>query len=125
VTTPSPQRAFKTAWFAKAAQKAQIADAHLCKALIQVMAGKADDLGGGVFKRRLAKNQYRSIILARGGQYWIYQYLFSKQDQANIADDELMAFKQLAKEYAAMSAQQADAQVLGGHWIEICERQLR
>jgi hypothetical protein len=41
-------RTFKTEWFAKAAKKAKIKDAELCKAIKQVMEGKCDDLGGGV-----------------------------------------------------------------------------
>jgi hypothetical protein len=46
-------RAFKSVWFAKAAKKARISDEMLCKAIAQVVAGQADDLGGGVFKKRL------------------------------------------------------------------------
>ena len=57
-------------------------------AVIQrVMLGQGDDLGGGVFKERLRKNQYRSIVLARTDHYWVYEYLFAKQNRANIADD--------------------------------------
>ena len=92
----------------------------MCAAIAQVMAGQADDLGGGVFKKRLLHNRYRSIALARGRAFWVYQYLFAKQDRANIEDDELEAFRLLAREYAAMTQQQADAQVVDGHWIEIC-----
>jgi hypothetical protein len=64
---------FKTAWFTKAARKAHIPDEELCSAIRQVMLGQADDLGGGVLKKRLGKNQYRCIILARSGHYWIYE----------------------------------------------------
>jgi hypothetical protein len=81
------ERVFKTAWFTKAARKARIPDEELCSAIGQVMLGPADDLGGGVFKKRLGKTQYRSIILARAGHYWVYEYLFAKQDRANIEDD--------------------------------------
>ena len=62
-------RTFKTAWFSKAAKKASIADTELCEAIRQVMQGQADDLGGGVFKKRLNNNLRRSIILAKGGRY--------------------------------------------------------
>lgn len=86
------------------------------------MAGQADDLGGGVFKKRIADNRLRSIILARGGAYWVYQYLFAKQDRANIDEEELTQFRKMAKLYAAMTPEQADAQVADGHWIEICVR---
>jgi hypothetical protein len=51
---PAP-RAFKTAWFEKAAHKAEITDTELCKAIKQVRLGQCDDLGGGVFKKRLNK----------------------------------------------------------------------
>ncbi len=72
-------RAFKTAWFTKAARKARIKDDELCDAIEEVRRGQADDLGGGVFKKRLNKNRHRSIILAKGGRYWIYQFLFAKK----------------------------------------------
>lgn len=112
-------RAFKTAWFARAAKKAKISDAKLCKAIAQVVAGQADDLGGGVFKKRLADNQYRSIILARGGAYWVYQYLYAKQDRANIDEDELKTLRAAAKQYAMLTEAQADREVAEGRWIEL------
>ena len=84
------------------------------------MAGQADDLGGGVYKKRLGNNQYRSVILARGGDYWVYQFLFAKQDRANIDEDDLQDLRQIAKSFANMSSDQAGAQVANGYWIEIC-----
>lgn len=50
-------RSFKTAWFAKAARKAHITDEELCSAISQIVRGQVDDLGGGVYKKRLGKNQ--------------------------------------------------------------------
>jgi hypothetical protein len=88
----------------KAARKARTSDAALCKAIAQVAQGQADDLGGGVFKKRLNDNRHRSIILARSGAFWVYEYLFAKQDRANIDDNELVAFRKLAKAYAGLTA---------------------
>ena len=100
----NPQsRVFKTARFSKDAKKARISDAELCAAIRQVMAGQGDDLGGGVFKKRLNDNMHRSIILAKGGRYWMYEYLFAKKDRDNIEDDELTAFRSLAKAYAGLT----------------------
>jgi len=48
-----PTRAFKSAWLSKAARKARIGDPALIAAIREVMQGQADDLGGGVFKKRL------------------------------------------------------------------------
>ncbi len=69
----------------------------------EVMQGQADDLGGGVFKKRLNDNQYRSIVLAKGGRFWVFAYLFAKKDRANIDPDELAAFKRLALAYGQMT----------------------
>lgn len=114
------ERVFKTEWFGKAARKARIADADLCRAIRQVEQGQADDLGGGVFKKRLNDNQHRSIILARSGQFWVYEYLFAKKDRDNIRNDELVAFRQLAKAYAALSDRQVEQLLRDGHFKEIC-----
>jgi hypothetical protein len=64
------------------------------------MLGQADDLGGGVFKKRLSKNLYRSIVVAKGGRHWVYAYLFAKKDRANIDEEELAGFRALAALYA-------------------------
>ena len=115
------RRTFKTAWFSKAARKARIKDEELCEAIQEVMKGQADDLGGGVFKKRLNNNMYRSIILAKGGRYWIYEYLFAKKNLENINQSELLAFRMLAKSYAKLTAQQVEQLLSGKDWIEICK----
>ncbi|MFK4872174.1 type II toxin-antitoxin system RelE/ParE family toxin [Novosphingobium sp. ZW T3_23] len=120
MTSIAPARAFKSAGFSKSARKAGITDKALCKAIAQVMAGQADDLGGGVFKKRLHDNDYRSIVLAKGRDYWVYEYLFAKKDRANIDEAELKGFRQLAKAYAGLTALQVEALLADKDWIEIC-----
>jgi hypothetical protein len=115
-----PQRVFKSAWFLKAAKKARIGDEELCSAVRQVMLGQADDLGGGVFKKRLSKNLYRSIILAKGGRFWVYEFLFAKKDRANIEEDELAGFRKLAKVYGTLTDQQVEKLIENHSWMEIC-----
>ena len=114
-------RVFKTAWFSRAARKAHIADDELCSAMRQVMLGQADDLGGGVYKKRLGKNLYRSIIVARGGRYWVFVYLFAKQDQANIDERDLRDFRELADLYARKSEADLQGEMLIGQLMEICD----
>jgi hypothetical protein len=113
-------RAFKTAWFAKAARKALINDEELCEAIAEVRKGQADDLGGGVFKKRLDKNRHRSIIVAKGRRYWVYAYLFAKKDRANIEDDELKAFRKLADLYAAKTDVEIEKELKAKELMEIC-----
>ena len=113
-------RAFKTARFSKDAKKAKIKDQALCDAVQQVMLGLADDLGGGFYKKRLNDNLHRSIILAKGGRYWIYEYLYAKKDRENIDDDELLACRLLAKSYAELTEHQVALLIVNKDFVEIC-----
>jgi hypothetical protein len=114
------ERVFKTAWFFRAARKARITDAELCVAIRQVMLGQVVDLGGGVFKKRLSKNLYRSIIVAKGDRYWVYAYLFAKQDRANIGDDELADFRAVAGLYARKTDADIAKELQIKEIVEIC-----
>ncbi len=113
-------RAFKTEWFAKAARKAEISDADLWKAFEQVRLGQCDDLGGGVFKKRLNKNMHRSIIVAKGGKYWVYAFLFAKKDRENIDRKELANFRDLASLYEHKSEADIEKELHGKKLEEIC-----
>ena len=114
------RHAFKTAWFAKKALKAEITDAELCAAIKEVMQGQCFDLGGGVLKKRLKKNEYRSILLMKGGNYWIYAYLFAKSDRDNISANDLDDFRRLAKVYAKASSKEIDKLIQTRELTEIC-----
>ena len=120
IQIPQANRVFKTAWFAKAARKMRIDDAHLCKAVHEVMQGQADDLGGGVFEKRLNNNQHRSIILAKTGNIWVFEYVFAKKGRANIDEDELTSFRKLAKSYANLTEQQIMQLIVEEFFMEIC-----
>jgi hypothetical protein len=63
---------------------------------------------------------HRSIVLAKGGRYWVYEYLFAKKDRDNIEDDELAAFRFLAKSYAGLTDLQIAQLVSDKHFVEIC-----
>ena len=114
-------RVFKTKIFAGAAKKAAITGADLCEAVQEVMKGQAVDLGGGVWKKRLNENRHRSIILAKGRGYWVYQFLFAKSDQDNISKKELSAFKDLAKAYEGLNHEQIQLLLKRKDFVEICD----
>lgn len=118
-TNPA-ERMFTTAWFARAAKKSRISESELCRAIRQVMLGQADNLGGGVWKKRLGNNLYRSILVAKGRRFWVYVYLFAKQDRANIDDDELAAFRDLADLYARKTDAEIAKELRAGALMEIC-----
>lgn len=112
-------RLFKTAWFTRAARKERISDKERCEALQEVMSGQAVTLGNGVYKKRLNKNMHRSIILAKGGKHWVYQYLFAKNDRENIDDNELEYFRELAKGYAGLTDEQVNKLVKDKEFTEV------
>ena len=114
-------RVFKTAWFSKASRKARIRDGALLQAAQEAMRGQADDLGGGVFKKRLNDNQHRSIVLAKGGRFWVFAFLYAKKDRANIDPDELTAFRRLAQGYANMSPSELARAVDAGDLLELSD----
>jgi hypothetical protein len=120
MSSKSKTRVFKTTWFSKAAKMARIREAMLCACIEQAMLGQADDLGGGVFKKRLNDNMHRAIILTKSGRVWVYEYLFAKKDRANIEDDELTQFRELAKAYAKLNDTQIDQLIDDNHFVEIC-----
>ncbi len=97
-----------------------MSDADLCEAIRQVAAGQADDLGGGVLKKRLNRNLHRGILVGVRGTHWVYEYLFAKKDRDNIADDELVAFRELATAYAGLTPAQWAQLVAGRSLLEIC-----
>ncbi len=113
-------RVFKTAWFAKAAKKANIGDSELCACIEEAALGQVDDLGGGVFKIRLNKNMHHAILLAKAGHWWVFEYLFAKNVRENIAKDELLQFQELVKAFAKLNDKQFQQLIDGNDFVEIC-----
>ena len=102
-------RVFKTKPFARFASKEGIADAALVEAVRRAQRGMFDaDLGGGVIKQRIARRGQgksgglRSIILFRAAHRAFFVYGFAKSARTNIRDDELAAFRRLARELLAL-----------------------
>lgn len=116
-------RLFKTRRFAAEASKAWIGDEALSEAFSHLLKGQADNLGGGVWKQRLKHNRHRSIVLAKGGRYWVYQFLFSKQNQSSLFPNELAAFRALAKVYEGLSEIQVQQLLDLKEFVEINHEQ--
>lgn len=86
-----------------------IADTDLCKAAADVMRGEFEaDLGGGVIKKRVARNQgksggARTIIFFKTDKNLFFYDGWAKdgtrKSAKEIEDDELLAYKKLAKGY--------------------------
>ncbi|MFG6203805.1 type II toxin-antitoxin system RelE/ParE family toxin [Pseudomonas retamae] len=112
-------RLFKTKGFASQASKAWITDEELQEAFCQMLAGQADNIGGGVWKKRLNAIRHRSIVLAKGGRCWVYQVLFAKKDRSNITPAELKDLRKLAKAYARLTEEQIRGLLAMQEFVEI------
>lgn len=119
-------RIFKTKPFARFADHEGIEDAALCDAVRRAEQGLVDaDLGGGVIKQRIARpgqgksGGFRSILLFRHGERAFFAYGFAKNDRANIARDELKAFRKLAGEMLGLEDEGLQAVMTNGTIMEV------
>lgn len=113
------QRVFKTKWFTKAAADAGVSDAELCQVARALIEGKGDNLGGNVWKKRLDRNSKRGIVINKVGRFWVFVFLFAKNDRDNISNAELAKFKNLAAGYVGMTSGEIDAALRAGEFVEI------
>lgn len=117
---------FKSKVFDRIARKHDLTDADICEAANDVMSGQADaDLGGGVFKQRIARDGggksggFRTVILYKHEGHAFFVYGFAKNEKANISSKELRAFKALATVYAELPAAKLKAAVAARELIEV------
>lgn len=118
-------RIFKIKWFSKFADKENISDVDLKDIARQVENGQAKNLGGDVFKIRLARpgkgksGGYRLILFFRQGDKTFFKYAYPKSSRDNIDDKELQQFKVNAKFYFSLSDNEIENQVSDGYFTEI------
>ena len=119
-------RIFKNTWFARFADKEGITDNELREMANQLEAGQADaDLGGGVYKMRVARASegksggYRVIVYFRSEERTFFVYGFAKSRRGNIDEKELRLFKHDAKDQLAMIDERLDAMLRKKDLIEI------
>jgi hypothetical protein len=117
---------YVTKEFARFARKVRLANAKLLQAAQDVAAGHYDaDLGGGVFKQRVAREGggksggFRTIILFRVGSHSFFAHGFAKSDKANVSAKELKALKRLADLLLGYSEEQLVVAQAGGELSEV------
>jgi hypothetical protein len=109
-------RIFKSSWFARFAFKEGITDDELREMVDQLEMGQADaDLGGGVYKVRVAQpgkskaGGYRVIVFFRSEERTFFVYGFAKSRRANIDEKELRGFKKDAKDQLSLTDEKITA----------------
>jgi hypothetical protein len=119
-------RKFKNKSFARFARKARIADAALCEAVGNTERGLIDaDLGGGVIKQCIARGGggksggFRTIILFQAEARAFVVHGFARNEQENIRDDEVAAFKMLAAQLLAYDDAALARAIAAGVFMEV------
>jgi hypothetical protein len=117
---------FMTKDFARFARKARLADRSLSEAAKAVTDGRWDaDLGGGVFKQRIARESagksggFRTIIVFRTGRHSFFVHGFAKNAKTNVTAKELKALKLLAATLLRLDAREMDTARDAGEMIEV------
>lgn len=114
----------KSRAFSKSADKLNIEDAALLKAVKEIEAGNIDArLGKYLIKQRIARTGsgksggHRSVIVHVVGDRALFLYVFSKSEKANLDAHELETYRDAAKILADLPAEK----LLEADWIEICD----
>jgi hypothetical protein len=117
---------YMTKEFSRFARKAELAPAKMLEAASGVVQGRYDaDLGGGVFKQRVARDGggksggFRTIILFRVGGHVFLVHGFAKNAKANVSARELKALKRLADLYIGFSEDRLSYAESTGELIEL------
>jgi hypothetical protein len=104
--SPCKLRVFASKPFTRFARRFGISD----ETLWETVSGPCDaDLGGGLFKFRLARQGEgssggaRALIAMKVGQRAVLMFGFEKKDQSNIRPDELRAYRKAAGIYLGLS----------------------
>jgi len=119
-------RIFKNTWFNRFADREGITDGELMEAANRLEAGQADaDLGGGVYKVRVARSGegkvggYRVIVFFRSEERTFFEYGFAKSDRDNINERELRIFKGKAKKAFSFTDEEIRDQLRKRIFIEV------
>jgi hypothetical protein len=106
--------------------KALLTDEVLCEAVSEMRRGLVGvDLGGGLFKKRVAlpgrgkRGGARTLLVSNRQDRWIFVFGFEKNVRGDIGSRELQALRVVAADLLERSSPQLDALVADGSLLEI------
>lgn len=123
-------RVLKRKDFSRWQESEKLPDTALCKAVREMERGLIDaDLGGFLYKKRVARpgagksGGYRTLLSARIGNRYIFLHGFTKNDKANITQEEQRALRFAGKLFLDLSTQALSAALQSGVLLEVhCEQ---
>ncbi len=121
-------RVFKTRHFSRWMRRSPLTDIALCTAIAEMAAGLVDaDLGGGVFKKRVAlpgrgkSGSARTLVTTRKAERWFFVFGFEKNERANITPSELEAVQRIGADLLGLTDDRLAAHLVCGAITEICD----
>jgi hypothetical protein len=109
---------YKTSQFNRWTKKNNLEDADLGNAAREMAEGLYDaDLGGGLFKKRIARSGqgksggFRTMIASNREDRWFFLYGFAKNERSNISKKEQEALKKLAGDLLYATPETIEAMV--------------
>ena len=121
------KRILKTRTFCRWLRKTAVHDRILRKAIEEMENGLVDaDLGGGVFKKRIAlpgrgkSGGARTLIATNRVERWIFIYGFEKNDKDNITHSELVFLQRVAHDLLECSDETLLNAIVQGELEEVC-----
>lgn len=121
-------RAFKNKWFERWARREGISDQSLFRTAKEIVSGKVDaDLGGYLFKKRLARpgegkrRGYRTIVGYKSTcpERVIFLYAFAKNAKGNISLKEEAALSLAAASFLSAPEKKLEEFLLKGSIVEV------
>jgi len=120
------KRVLKTRHFSRWMRKTALSDKDLLAAVAEMEAGLIDaDLGGGVIKKRVAlpgrgkSGSVRVLVATRRSDRWFFVFGFEKNQRASVADNELEALQNIARDLLRLTNVQMDTAIAEGSLEEI------
>ncbi len=122
------KRTFKTKNFSRWMRKADLKDEDLLFAVAEMEAGLVDaDLGGNVFKKRIAlpgmgkRAGARTLVAGKIFRRWFFIFGFVKNEKDNINDDELVHLQGAANRLLHLTDKDIEEAILAGELKELTD----
>ena len=108
-------------------RKAGLSDTALLDAVSDMARLVDANLGGHVFKKRVALSGQgklggaRTIVATKMADRWFFLFGFNKNERANIDKDELKVLQKVAKDLLAFNEHQLAVALSVGEITEVCD----
>ena len=120
------RRIFRTRTFTRWMRKTGLSDHALMVAVLDMESGLIDaDLGGHLMKKRVAlpgqgkRGGVRTIVVIKRSKRWFFLFGFSKNERANIDQDELKVLQEVAHDLLAFDDRQLIDALSAGEITEV------